>query len=123
MIRSFVRWVVRWTVRSAVVAGIGTLIARLLRQEPTEPTGAGVTASAPASPETPPSARSTDKDEATAWVAPVEGACPTTHPVKLKEASGIYHLPGGLTYDRTVPDRCYRDGASAEADGFRQAKR
>lgn len=58
-----------------------------------------------------------------AWIAPADGACPATHPVKAKEASGIYHVPGGLSYDRTAPDRCYRDVEAAEADGYRQSKR
>jgi hypothetical protein len=35
----------------------------------------------------------------------------------------IYHLPGMLAYDRTQPDRCYRDAPAAEADGLRKAKR
>jgi hypothetical protein len=43
--------------------------------------------------------------------------------VKVKLSSGIFHEPGMLAYDRTTPDRCYRDAASAEADGFRRAKR
>jgi hypothetical protein len=37
-------------------------------------------------------------------------------------ASGIFHVPGGRSYDRTAPVRCYLDAASAEADGYRQAK-
>ena len=57
------------------------------------------------------------------WVEPVDGACPATHPVKGKPGSGIFHLPGGLFYDRTVPDRCYRSAEAAEADGLRPAKR
>jgi hypothetical protein len=57
------------------------------------------------------------------WVAAVDGACPPTHPVKAKVSSKIFHLPGMLNYDRTVPDRCYADAAAAEADGFRAAKR
>lgn len=57
------------------------------------------------------------------WVEPVDGACPSTHPVKGKPGSGIFHLPGGLFYDRTVPDRCYRSAEAAEADGLRPAKR
>ena len=61
--------------------------------------------------------------EGTSWVPPVEGACPDGYPVKAKVASGIYHQPGGLSYERTRPDRCYADTASAEADGFRAAKR
>jgi len=57
------------------------------------------------------------------WVDPAEGVCPTTHPVKGKLASKIFHLPGMLNYARTAPDRCYRDASAAEADGLRQAKR
>ena len=48
---------------------------------------------------------------------------PEHHPVKAKLASGIFHVPGGQSYDRTLPDRCYVDAAAAEADGFRAAKR
>jgi hypothetical protein len=58
-----------------------------------------------------------------AWVEPSGDVCPTTHPVKAKLSSKIFHLPGMLNYDRTRPDRCYRDGGSAEADGLRPAKR
>ena len=58
------------------------------------------------------------------WVEPDgEGGCPATHPVKAKMSSKIFHLPGQLNYDRTTPDRCYLDAASAEADGLRAAKR
>lgn len=57
------------------------------------------------------------------WVPPDEDSCPASHPVKAKLASGVFHLPGMLHYDRTKPDRCYPDPASAEADGLRQAKR
>jgi hypothetical protein len=67
---------------------------------------------------------STPKVHATngASVDPVDGECPPSHPVKGKLASGIYHLPGGLNYARTRPDRCYTDAEAAEADGFRPAK-
>lgn len=57
------------------------------------------------------------------WVEPDGEACPASHPVKAKLASGIYHVPGGQMYDRTVPDRCYRDAAAADADGLRASKR
>jgi hypothetical protein len=57
-----------------------------------------------------------------AWVEPHDGSCPASHPVKAKVGSGIFHLPGGGSYDRTNPDRCYLDAASAEADGLRAAK-
>ena len=56
-------------------------------------------------------------------VDPVEGACPDTHPVKGKLASGLFHQPGGFAYPRTKPDRCYVDAAAAEADGLKPAKR
>jgi hypothetical protein len=52
-----------------------------------------------------------------------DGACPVSHPVKAKLASGIYHVPGGGNYDRTKPDRCYATAEAAEADGLRPAKR
>lgn len=57
------------------------------------------------------------------WVDAVEGIEPASHPVKAKLKSGIYHLPGMLNYDRTVPDRWYLDAGAAEADGLRRAKR
>jgi len=56
------------------------------------------------------------------WVEPVDGACPTSHPIKAKTASGIYHQPGGRSYDRTRADRCYGTAEAAEADGFRPAR-
>jgi hypothetical protein len=58
-----------------------------------------------------------------AWVEPKGGVCPTSHPVKAKLTSKIFHLPGMLNYDRTNPDRCYKDAPSAEKDGLRPAKR
>ena len=57
------------------------------------------------------------------WVAPVGDACPASHPVKAKLASRIFPVPGGASYDRTIPDRCYADEAAAVAEGFRAAKR
>ena len=57
------------------------------------------------------------------WVEPDGFACPASHPVKAKLASGVFHLPGMLHYDRTRPDRCYPDAEAAEADGLRKAKR
>lgn len=60
---------------------------------------------------------------AATWVEPVDGACPEGYPIKAKLSSGIFHQPGGLAYERTKPDRCYPDAASAEADGLRAAKR
>jgi hypothetical protein len=59
---------------------------------------------------------------ASAWVQPVDGACPSGYPIKGNASSGIYHVPGGRSYDRTVPERCYASAADAEADGYRAAK-
>ena len=57
------------------------------------------------------------------WVEPfADGACPASHPVKVKLSSRIYHVPGGANYDRTKADRCYVDAAAAEADGHRPSK-
>ena len=57
------------------------------------------------------------------WVEPVGGVCPRSHPVKASLSSGIFHVVGGLFYERSKADRCYRDAAAASADGLRQAKR
>ena len=56
------------------------------------------------------------------WVEPIDGDCPPGYPIKGNDNSGIYHLPGGRFYDRTVPDRCYADEDDAQADGYRRAK-
>jgi hypothetical protein len=57
-----------------------------------------------------------------AWVEPAGGECPLTHPVKVKTASKIFHVPGAANYARTQADRCYRNAEAAEADGFRASK-
>jgi hypothetical protein len=71
----------------------------------------------------PPVALEAHAEAGAAWLEPVDGECPSTHPVKAKMSSGIYHLPGMVAYSRTHPDRCYRDATAAEADGLRRAKR
>jgi hypothetical protein len=63
-------------------------------------------------------------DERVPWVdAADDGGCPVDHPVKAKLASGIFHVPGGANYGRTIADRCYRSPEAAEADGLRASKR
>ena len=58
-----------------------------------------------------------------AWRPPDDaGNPPAGFPVKVKESSGIFHVPGGRFYDRTRPDRCYPTPAAAEADGYRRSK-
>ena len=59
---------------------------------------------------------------ATLWVAPVDGTCPDGYPVKANDNSGIFHVPGGRFYDRTVAERCYASADDAVADGYRPAK-
>lgn len=57
------------------------------------------------------------------WVDPVDGgACPPSHPIKVNEHSGIFHVPGGRFYERTDAVRCYATADAAAADGFRAAK-
>jgi hypothetical protein len=57
-----------------------------------------------------------------AWVLPVNGECPPGYPVKGNDSSKIFHVPGGRSYDRTVPERCYANADDAIADGYRAAK-
>jgi len=71
----------------------------------------------------PPPTRTGPVKFAPTWVAPVDGACPASHPIKGNADSGIFHVPGGRSYERTIPERCYATAKDAEADGFRQAKR
>ena len=60
--------------------------------------------------------------DAPRWVVPVNGDCPDGYPVKANDNSGIYHVPGGRFYDRTVAERCYANADDALADGYRPAK-
>ncbi len=64
-----------------------------------------------------------DPEPTPSWRAPnADGTCPDSHPIKAKDSSGIFHVPDGRFYERTNPDRCYADAASAIADGYRQSK-
>jgi hypothetical protein len=81
-----------------------------------------VDAATDASPKTGPEA-APEPAHATPWIDPDGATCPTSHPVKVKLSSGIFHVPGGMNYERTHADRCYADAEAAEADGFRPAKR
>ena len=66
---------------------------------------------------------STTADDGAPWQPPrPDGSCPDGYPVKAKSSSGIFHVPGGASYERTRPDRCYRDPAAAERDGLRAAR-
>jgi hypothetical protein len=79
--------------------------------------------SASATPTPPDAVEVTTEVASAAWVPPVDGECPAGYPIKAKHGSSVFHVPGGASYERTRPDRCYRDPAAAEADGLRAAKR
>lgn len=98
-------------------------------QKPTEEVGAPAVVPEPdgtpvADAPTPGAAPSTTEAANAPWVeGDDDGNCPDGYPIKGNLKSKIFHSPGQLNYDRTNPDRCYVDAASAEADGLRPAKR
>ena len=55
------------------------------------------------------------------WREPINGECPDGYPIKVAK-SGIYHVPGGRSYERTTAERCYMSTDDAEAAGYRRAK-
>jgi hypothetical protein len=61
-------------------------------------------------------------DPSRRWIEPADGACPSSHPIKGNSNSGIFHVPSGRFYARTVPERCYATAEDAAADGFRPSK-
>ena len=107
----------RRTLCLAVIAaaGVGAFVVVRRRTAPDAPV-----ASAPSPAPAP--APATEPVAAPAWVATTDGPAPDGYPVKVNTRSGIFHVPGGRSYDRTVPDRCYATAADAEADGYRRAK-
>jgi micrococcal nuclease len=111
------------------VAVVAFAVARLLRPAPARPTvPAGTPDPFPFRPIARPSVAGDGQSRANGqagagWVEPdSSGACPLTHPVKVG-ASGIFHVPGGSSYERTKAARCYASPTAAEADGYRAAKR
>jgi hypothetical protein len=112
-VRSVIRPIVRIGLWLGLLGGIAYALSRVLgsRPAPSRPSPDATTPWAPL------------PEPAPAWVEPTDGTCPTTHPVKAKLSSKIFHLPGMANYERTIPDRCYASAAEAEADGLRAAKR
>lgn len=117
---------VRRMLKLGVLAGIGYAIWRAFqsRSQPSTITWEHQPFPYPPQPQPtqPPTEQAASGVSATGLDA-TDGACPATHPIKAKLASGIYHVPGGANYDRTRADRCYVDAAAAEVDGLRPAKR
>lgn len=115
-----IRRLLRIGLTLGVLAGLAVVLTKVLgaRRQPATPRGPGTADPWPRLTEEP-----IAPSPVAAWVVPEGGVCPTTHPVKAKLASKIFHLPGMANYERTRPDRCYRDATAAEADGLRPAKR
>lgn len=101
----------------------------------TQPTGKPATAPAAQADKNPvsvtasttqPTETDTKQEQAPAMpssqVAPVDGACPATHPVKGNKGSMgalIYHNQDSPSYDRTHPEVCFATEQDAEAAGYR----
>lgn len=63
-----------------------------------------------------------------AGVNPTGYTCPSSHPIKgntstYDKSKCIAHRPGGGSYRKTHPERCYATMEDAIADGCRPAKR
>jgi hypothetical protein len=113
----------------AVIAGAAVAVWTALQRR-NEPAASKPAPPAPPAPPTPPAPRAAPEPAAAAapraptaerWREPVDGACPDGYPVKVAK-SGIYHVPGGRSYERTTAERCYVNADDAEADGYRRAK-
>jgi hypothetical protein len=118
------RWLRRF-LGAGIVAGAVYAIWRVLdeRSRASELTWTAQPFPSPPKPEIREPAAATAAPTVEPWVEPDGDSCPATHPVKAKLGSGIFHEPGGQMYDRTTPDRCYRDADAATADGLRASKR
>lgn len=51
-----------------------------------------------------------------------ENDCPSSHPIKGNEDSGIYHPPSGGSYSVTNPEVCFASPGAAEAAGYSAAQ-
>jgi hypothetical protein len=47
--------------------------------------------------------------------------CPSSYPIKGNMPSMHYHRPGQPSYNRTIPEVCFRSAEAAEAAGFTEA--
>jgi hypothetical protein len=118
---------VRWLRRLfllAVISGAAFAVWSALQRR-NEPVSIPRSSPATAAPPNPPQAAAPAPAATTAsparWREPIDGACPDGYPVKVAK-SGIYHVPGGRSYERTTAERCYASAEDADADGYRRAK-
>jgi hypothetical protein len=123
VIRRALRLGLRFLFVAGCIAGLVTLVRRRSAQLPFDDGNDAWPSRASGSEPATPSPRLAGVPPLAAWVDPIGRDCPPTHPVKVKLSSNIFHVPGGMNYERTVPDRCYRDEAAAIADGFVRSKR
>lgn len=49
--------------------------------------------------------------------------CPDDKPIKGNSQSGIYHVPGGQYYSKTMPEKCFSSESDAVEAGYRKSKR
>jgi hypothetical protein len=56
------------------------------------------------------------------FVDPSSATTTDEYPIKAKDSSKIFHVPGGRFYGRTVADRLYASADAAIADGYRPSK-
>lgn len=124
------RTAVRRLFKAAVVSALGAVVAVWFRKRDADDETPAPAEWPPLRPVVDPDAVVHEPSDGSAapapegdWVDPhPDGGCPVSHPVKVKLRSGIYHVPGGLVYDRTNADRCYVDPDAAEGDGYRASR-
>jgi hypothetical protein len=105
-------------------AAVVAAVIAILRRRPAPPSASPTAPPTPVAPKSAPSVPAPTAAADPAWAEPTaDGGCPEGYPVKLKRKSGIFHVPDGVLYERTVPDRCYATPEAAEADGHRQSLR
>jgi hypothetical protein len=122
---------VKLLVLVAVIAAVAVMLKRRPAPPSASPTGPPTPVTPKASVDAPQvptmptvSAPDPSTEAADTWAEPTDdGGCPDGHPVKAKASSKIFHVPGGVLYDKTVPDRCYTSPEAAEADGYRASLR
>jgi hypothetical protein len=61
-------------------------------------------------------------DHASFIEPPSSGTVPDEYPIKAKDSSKIFHVPGGTFYERTKADRLYASADAAIDDGYRPSK-